>query len=595
MAVVVLNFILVVCETELRANNKDTSVAVYLGIFFLVLYCLEMSARIFVDRLSYFAEISNSFDFAIVALDVCSELTLLLDLKWKPQTAWLRLFRVMRILRAIRRVQSFHELWLMLHGLTSAVKAMVWACILIMIVLLVWSLIAIEWLKPLTSRLADADAFDGCTACTGAFDTITRSTFTWFLLIFAGDLWSQLVPPIVTEAPLSAGVFFSAFAIVYLGLMNLILTVIVEKAAAARVENEIFKADEKKVEFESAKKKFRRLCAMMDEDDSGLLTLDELKQGYAEGGEFATALKAMDVAGDDLETVFHIFDTDQSGQVTFDEFVEQLHKFKTQEERTVLVFVKHYVAELHKKVSQLEGKFDAHSLIPNSPAGRMNDAVDINWRLAQCRSEMDSMSKCHYCGDSLGLLGKRSTSASRRFSEKEEACNTNGQPELGRTSGRVRSQPSSISVETESAVALGEISSIIDDGVAIELRRLLERMDQAMSILVRDNALQQAKQADCISSIELAIQRLPRGYLETKTQTDMETDTTAMKQLDRDHSPCSKPVSAALPQVPVSLSGPLMVAPSPSLQSATASHSEPVGQLGVCTKESAGKKTNVIL
>eukprot|EP00927_Polykrikos_kofoidii_P082448 TRINITY_DN8203_c0_g1_i8.p1 TRINITY_DN8203_c0_g1~~TRINITY_DN8203_c0_g1_i8.p1 ORF type:complete len:635 (+),score=79.16 TRINITY_DN8203_c0_g1_i8:188-1906(+) len=567
MAVVVLNFILVVCETELRANNKDTSVAVYLGIFFLVLYCLEMSARIFVDRLSYFAEISNSFDFAIVALDVCSELTLLLDLKWKPQTAWLRLFRVMRILRAIRRVQSFHELWLMLHGLTSAVKAMVWACILIMIVLLVWSLIAIEWLKPLTSRLADADAFDGCTACTGAFDTITRSTFTWFLLIFAGDLWSQLVPPIVTEAPLSAGVFFSAFAIVYLGLMNLILTVIVEKAAAARVENEIFKADEKKVEFESAKKKFRRLCAMMDEDDSGLLTLDELKQGYAEGGEFATALKSMDVGEEDIETIFSLFDTDQSGELTYDEFAEQLHKLKTQEERTAIIFVKHYVEDLHKKVSRLETKLDDHK---NSLAGRLNDAVAINLRLARCRSETDLMSKCPYCCDSVGLLGKRSTSASCSFSEKEEASNTKGQPEL----------------ETKSAVALGEISSTIDGAVGKEIRRLLERMDQAMSILVIDNALQQAKQADCLSSIELALQRLPRGYLETRPHTHMDEDTPAIKRLDRDHSPCSKPISDAFPPEPIPRFPTSTFVPLHSLQSATARHSAPVGQLDVSTEES---------
>merc|ERR1712070_533245 len=75
----------------------------------------------------------------------------------------------------------------------------------------------------------------------------------------------------------------------------------------------------------------------------------------------------MDVDIDDLELVFSILDEDQSGTVTSAEFVDQLHKMKTQESHTLLVFIKHYVNEIREKVT------DQLALIEDDILTKMDD------------------------------------------------------------------------------------------------------------------------------------------------------------------------------------------------------------------------------
>merc|ERR1712226_202316 len=51
-----------------------------------------------------------------------------------------------------------------------------------------------------------------------------------------------------------------------------------------------------------------------------------------------------------MGTVFNILDEDGSGDVAYKEFVEQLHKMKASDSHTMLVFIKHFVTELRKRV-----------------------------------------------------------------------------------------------------------------------------------------------------------------------------------------------------------------------------------------------------
>lgn len=144
----------------------------------------------------------------------------------------------------------------------------------------------------------------------------------------------------------------TAFCIVQLGLLNLILTVIFDGAAQARADDLDEQVEKKKQDCNVAREKLLQLCADMDNDDSGELGLEELAAGYQDNAEFASTLNLMDVGADDLEMVFEILDEDKSGTVTFSECVDQLHKMKTQESHTLLIFIKHHVNEIREKVTQ---------------------------------------------------------------------------------------------------------------------------------------------------------------------------------------------------------------------------------------------------
>merc|ERR1711879_168450 len=51
----------------------------------------------------------------------------------------------------------------------------------------------------------------------------------------------------------------------------------------------------------------------------------------------------------DMETVLEIMDSDGSGEVSYEEFVRELHKIKTQESHTLLVLIRHQVNQVLKQ------------------------------------------------------------------------------------------------------------------------------------------------------------------------------------------------------------------------------------------------------
>eukprot|EP00969_Alexandrium_andersonii_P101068 4458823-Alexandrium_andersonii.AAC.1 len=49
-----------------------------------------------------------------------------------------------------------------------------------------------------------------------------------------------------------------------------------------------------------------------------------------------------------MHVVFSILDTDDSGSVSYDEFVTELFKLKAHDAHTMLVFIKYWVNEIRK-------------------------------------------------------------------------------------------------------------------------------------------------------------------------------------------------------------------------------------------------------
>ena len=69
----------------------------------------------------------------------------------------------------------------------------------------------------------------------------------------------------------------------------------------------------------------------MDKDKSGNLTLQELTGGFNENEEFSNLMQLLDVQEEDTSFVFELLDANGDGVVSYDEFIEQLYKMKTQQ------------------------------------------------------------------------------------------------------------------------------------------------------------------------------------------------------------------------------------------------------------------------
>lgn len=217
--------------------------------------------------------------------------------------------------------------------------------------LILWSIIAVEVIRPINEEVAKEGVYDGCERCTRAFGSVEQSCLTFVQQLLAGDSWGLVTIPIIERAPWTA-IFFTAVLIsVNLGMMNLILSVIVDKAQEARADDHAFLLTQRQQEFEASKKDLLKMCVMLDEDDSGTLSLEELLSGYDEFPRFSQAMQVMQVSKDDLPFFYTVLDMDGSGDLNYKEFIEQVHKIKSQDSQVLLVLVKAQLTELRNVMS----------------------------------------------------------------------------------------------------------------------------------------------------------------------------------------------------------------------------------------------------
>jgi len=358
---VALNICVVILETDARAREKDNNVKPPswlepFNLSMLSVFILELCLRIFVFRSQFFtASKWHVMDFTIIAMDVLN--TIISRFVTKSSLSWvtmLRLLRVVRMLRAVRVVRTltvFRELYLMLHAFLSALRAIAWATFLLGGLLTFWSIIAVDVIHPLNRKVAESGRYDSCPNCSQAFESVLRANLTFFKQIVAGDSWGQVSEPIIEMFPETALFFLSVHISIDLGLLNLILTVIVDRAAKARQDDLAFEVQVKQEEFEKSKDDLLKMCETMDTDNSGQLTLDELVSGYEKEGDFAQTMLNMDVHKEDMQRLFHVLDQDGSGGVAYQEFIEQLHKMKSQDLQMMLVFLTSHVKDIGDAVT----------------------------------------------------------------------------------------------------------------------------------------------------------------------------------------------------------------------------------------------------
>eukprot|EP00747_Dinoflagellata_sp_TGD_P111868 gnl/TRDRNA2_/TRDRNA2_171327_c2_seq1.p1 gnl/TRDRNA2_/TRDRNA2_171327_c2~~gnl/TRDRNA2_/TRDRNA2_171327_c2_seq1.p1 ORF type:complete len:543 (+),score=108.74 gnl/TRDRNA2_/TRDRNA2_171327_c2_seq1:78-1631(+) len=334
-------------------------------------YVIELVSRLYVHRYKFFSGRLNNLDLIVVILDViCQALGEVIgDI---PSVSVLRVFRLVRLLRALRLLTSFRELYIMLHSFIGAMQAITWASLMLFVVLTIWAIIAVETLHPLSSKLAQQGAYGDCERCERAYSTVMNASLTFFQQIVAGDSWGEVTIPLLEYHPWTVVIIIPAFISVGMGLLNLVLTVIVDRAEGARRSNE---EESTKLKLQVIKQIFKQ----MDDDGSGCVSLVEFLDGVNSYPDFAKALGLLHLEVDDVITVFQVMDADGSGTVSYNEFVENLAKIKKDESYLVLLFVKHFHATMEKR---MQGMLD-----------RMGDKIEHELDLI--REDLEVIEGCH--------------------------------------------------------------------------------------------------------------------------------------------------------------------------------------------------------
>lgn len=325
--VIMINAAFIGVETDSNGPEADYKIdsGFWFGLetAFLVIFISELILRFRADRCRMFLDAWNLFDTAIVLLGVIDTWILMAvfpsssDMQSDLQTLTLfrlgRLVRIARILRVLRLLRFIRELLLLVKGLLGALKALIWAFLLIMMVLYLAAVFATELI--------------------GHGDEADPQLHLWFGSVGSSILTlSQLMtlegwPQIVRYTAIDSGkvwllfFFLSFLCCTNFALLNVVTAVMVEKVFEFAQDEKMQEAKRAHKDRAHAIKKIEKLFVCVDKDASGSITTKELKEGVLHS-EVTKQFQELGIAKHDIDTLFQCLDVDGNGELSIAEFIE---------------------------------------------------------------------------------------------------------------------------------------------------------------------------------------------------------------------------------------------------------------------------------
>eukprot|EP00930_Biecheleria_cincta_P015471 TRINITY_DN12902_c0_g1_i1.p1 TRINITY_DN12902_c0_g1~~TRINITY_DN12902_c0_g1_i1.p1 ORF type:complete len:680 (-),score=103.34 TRINITY_DN12902_c0_g1_i1:130-2169(-) len=303
----------------------------------LYVYSIEVLLRMYVERFQYVYNKWNHIDLFTVLVGWITK-----ALSAGGSVSFLRIFRVFRLLRAARVLIAIREFYLLMSGFISSLRAIFFGSLMLLTVIVVWAILVVQVVHPTNAHIE----YDGCERCSRGFASVEAASLTLFQTIVAGDSWGQISIPVIEEDYLVAPILMSIVVTVGLGIMNLILAVIVERATEAR-ENDV----EQKLKLKDAQREkdmlaLARMCQQIDDDGSGSLSLQEMLEGCDSIEEFRKMMFTMDLRREDVSTLFAVLDEDRSGEVSYLEFCQLLDSCSKRDPAMLQSVIKYSVMEV---------------------------------------------------------------------------------------------------------------------------------------------------------------------------------------------------------------------------------------------------------
>lgn len=148
----------------------------------------------------------------------------------------------------------------------------------------------------------------------------------------------------------------TATVTIALGIMNLILTVIVERATESREKDTREVARQKSANQAAEKQNLFKICQRMDKDGNGLLSLDELLTGFERSEEFRSLMTSMEMTEDELQAIFRIADDSGTGEIEYSTFCNELFRLRPQDQRAAIAVLR---ISLHETQQMIKGCIEA--------------------------------------------------------------------------------------------------------------------------------------------------------------------------------------------------------------------------------------------
>ncbi|CAK0848854.1 unnamed protein product [Prorocentrum cordatum] len=323
--VIVLNAIIIAVELTVTPTEEDETAASRLAFgilesIFLSIYLLELIFRIVGCGRKCLSNPWVRFDLALVCVGVLGAWIVPIIImiagdaleKLVPSAMFLRIFRLARLVRALRLYVQCHSLWMLISGLFSSLPTMLNVFFVLLMAIFAFACLGVEVMTGLRGA-ASQEMVDNYFA-----------TLPMIMLTLMQFVTMDSVAPIYTTM-IRENVWLMFFFLPFLLVVSVILMNLVT-ALVIKVFWDHHQRDQQTRKILNAQRmselvpQLRNIFEELDLDGSGCVTAEELTSAPE---AFQHELERL-LNVDSLHDLFEALDADGSMEVTIDEFLEEM-------------------------------------------------------------------------------------------------------------------------------------------------------------------------------------------------------------------------------------------------------------------------------
>ncbi|CAE8598447.1 unnamed protein product [Polarella glacialis] len=246
----------------------------------------------------------------------------------------LRGVRLLRLVQVVRKVDIFHEVWLLLRGLTDSMRVLFWTIIVIVFITYIFAVFGLVMIAKNISELhhdvqlqANPDLEEKATLemLSSYLCGLSQMMYT-LVQVLTLDSFNAITRPLLVYIPWSWLFWYAYIAIAVFVLMNLVTAIIVENAVSASRNDEERMLSMRAQAKSSELHQLKNLFFLMDSDGDGILSFSEFEAAFNDP-TIIQKWRLLDFEPEECKRLFKLLDTGD-GNIDTEEFFEGLSRMK---------------------------------------------------------------------------------------------------------------------------------------------------------------------------------------------------------------------------------------------------------------------------
>lgn len=332
---------------------------------FTAIFAFEFFVKIIAFRLSYYKSGWNCFDFiltwvSIIDLWILSALGASSGMK---SLTVLRIFRIFRAVRLLRMLHSLRELAMIVEGLVRATATTGWVSILLVLMLYIFAIFMVKYCGQegvYPEHSEDVDNYPEVVEFNPYlyFGTMPRAMYTLLNVALLTDDWGVISRPLFEKQPLILCLLLMFVSFATFGLLNVIMSIIVESVLEQSREMHQQEDDEEK----------RYVLQRLEQLADFVHDVDKNGDDVIEGWEIAAAWERPEMQevisvvnlpiGANADELVDLIDSDGDGKLDMEEFVTSFVRLLTNDMYQQILEIKRQQNRLKRDFVKFKGEVD---------------------------------------------------------------------------------------------------------------------------------------------------------------------------------------------------------------------------------------------